>query len=119
MSVNVLMSNGAPVGLARAITGVGDNGTLTATGTTIADAAAIVAMSTQVTGASNAGVQLPNKEGIFFIGNVTNATKIYPHSASGTLNGGSAGAAVTVGAGKGAICVRQSALNWIVIGDAA
>ena len=118
MSVNVLMSNGAPVGLARAITGVGDNGTLTATGTAIGDAAAIVAMSTQVTGSSNAGVQLPDKEGIFFIGNVTAATKIYPHT-GGTLNGGSANAAVTVGAGKGAICVRQSATNWIVVGDAA
>src|SRR6056300_496509 len=114
MSIDVLMANGASVGLARAITGVGDNGTLTATGTTIADAAAIAATSTQVTGASNAGVQLPDKEGIFFIGNSTAATKVYPHSASGTINGGSAGAAVTVGSGKGAICVRQSALNWVL-----
>ena len=119
MSVNVLMANGASVGLARAITGIGDNGSVTATGTTIADAAAIAAMSTQVTGAASAGVQLPDKEGIFFLGVSTAATKVYPHSASGTINGGSAGAAVTIGSGKGAICVRQDALNWVVIGDAA
>ena len=119
MSVNVLMANGASVGLARAITGVGDNDDVTATGTAIGDAAAITAMCTQVTGAASAGVQLPDKEGFFFIGNSTAATKIYPHSASGTINGGSAGAAVTVGSGKGAICIRQDALNWVVVADAA
>lgn len=117
MSVDSMMAMGIQAEAAKAIAG-GTKGTVTATGTTIADAAALSADTTMVTTASNAGVQLPDKEGIFIVGtDASNATKVYPHSASGTINGGSAGAAVTITAGHGGLFVRAGALNWVAVLD--
>jgi len=117
MSVDSMMRLGVQAETAKAIAG-GTKGTVTATGSTIADAAPLLSDTTMVTTAASAGVQLPDKEGIFIVGtDASNATVVYPHSSSGTINGGSAGAGVTVTAGHGGLFVRAGALNWVAILD--
>ena len=94
------------------------SGSLTATGTTIADALALTSFLTLVgTTAASTGVKLPDVP----VGNIVvvqnngaNALNVFPHVATGTLNGGSAGAAVTCAAAAGNICIRRSATDWIV-----
>ena len=117
-SVDTLIALGFQAEQAKAISS-GTRGTVTATGTTIADAAGLVADSTLVTGASSAGVQLPDKMGSIAVGITTADTIVYPHSSSGIINGGSAGAGYTVDVGDGAIFIRIDALNWIAIGTPA
>lgn len=116
-TVNTLMSTGASAEHAKAIS-KGTTGTLTATGTTIADAAALVADSTLVTSAANGGVQLPDKDGSVAVAHDgSNDTLIYPHSASGIINGGSAGAAYDLDTtSSGVLFIRIDNLNWIAIG---
>ena len=117
MSVDSMMRLGVQAETAKAIAG-GTKGTVTATGSAIGDAAALPADTTMVTTASGAGVQLPDKEGIFIVGtDASNTTVVYPHSASGTINGGSAGAGVTITAGHGGLFVRATATNWVAILD--
>lgn len=117
-STDTLIALGFAAEQAKAIA-PGTTGTVTATGTTIADAALLPADATLVTGAANAGVQLPDKMGVFYVGCSGEDTLVYPHSASGVINGASAGAAYDVDAGDGAIFVRINATNWIAIGTPA
>lgn len=91
---------------------------LTATGTTISDALDLVSLVNIVsTTAASTGVQLPNVDiGVQVIvqNNGANALNLFPHSSSGTINGGSAGAAVTIAAAAGNICTKLSATDWLV-----
>jgi len=94
------------------------SGSLTATGTTIADALALTSFINLVgTAAASTGVKLPDVPvgGIVVVqNNGANALNVFPHSTSGTLNGGTAGAAVTCAAAAGNICIRRSSTDWLV-----
>lgn len=91
---------------------------LTATGTTISDALALVSLVNVVsTAALSTGVKLPDASvgsSVFVQNNGANPINVFPHSSSGTLNGGSAGAAVTCAAAAGNICTRLSSTDWLV-----
>lgn len=91
---------------------------LTATGSSISDAYDLTKLvSIFTTTAASTGCQLPDVDVgvmVFVQNNGANALNVYPHSSSGTINGGSAGAAVTSAAGAGAICIRVSSTDWIV-----
>lgn len=93
---------------------------LTAAGTTIANALQLTALVNLVsTAAASTGVKLPANTPIgqfVFISNAgANAINVFPPTSTGTLNGGSAGAAVTLAIGGAAnLCVRTSATNWEV-----
>lgn len=92
---------------------------LSAAGTTIADATDITTETSSFgTVAASSGAQLPSKAkvgGVFFVENRgANALSLYPHSSTGTLNGGSAGDAVSVAAGELALCIRLSETDWLV-----
>lgn len=91
---------------------------LTAAGTTISDALALVSLVNVVsTAAAATGVKLPDVSigsTVFVQNNGANALNVFPHSSSGTLNGGSAGAAVTCAAAAGNICTRLTSTDWLV-----
>jgi hypothetical protein len=91
---------------------------LTATGTVIGDALALVSLVNVVsTTAASTGVKLPDApigSQVIVQNNGANALNVWPHSASGTLNGGSAGAAVTSAAAAGCVCTRLSSTDWLV-----
>lgn len=91
---------------------------LTAAGTIITDALDLVSLVNIVTTtAASTGVQLPDVDiGVEVIvqNNGANALNIWPHSSSGTLNGGSGGAAVTCAAAAGNRCIRVSSTDWLV-----
>jgi hypothetical protein len=91
---------------------------LTAAGTVIGDALALVSLVNVVsTAAASTGVKLPDSpigQPVIVQNNGANAINIFPHSASGTLNGGSAGAAVTCAAAAGNVCTRLSSTDWLV-----
>lgn len=92
--------------------------TVTAAGTTISDAFALTSLVNVLTsvGAST-GVKLPDVpvgQIVTVQNNGANAVNIWPHSVSGTLNGGGGGSAVTTAAAAGAICIRNSSLDWTV-----
>lgn len=72
--------------------------TLVALGTTQATAAPMLSSIVNVaTGTSNQGILLPPGQVIGSVINATGATiKIYPATPAGTIDGGSAGAAVTL-----------------------
>lgn len=94
------------------------SGTLTATGNNLATALALTELINVVgTAASGTGVKLPDSPiGSFVViqNNGANALLVYPINASGTLNGGSAGAGVTITAGNGNIAFRQTSTNWLI-----
>lgn len=122
-SIKTIMGAGLS-GLAARSVGAGTTATgLTAAGSTNADALQLVADSNLVTTTgSGTGVLLPNAEdrSVVYVGNGgSNALKIYP-PASGQLNNQTATTgSITVGAGKGAVCVRLDNIHWIVCADAA
>lgn len=72
----------------------------TLTGTTQATALQLGADVENVTGASNTGGLLPQSadvsDNLFIYNSGTNTVKIYPATAAGTINGGSAGAAFSL-----------------------
>lgn len=83
-----------------------DIGTVAAAGSTLATGTAIANGTTYVTGADGTkGVTLPTAfagQNYVIFNNGGSALKVYPTSASMAFNGGSAGAAITVAANKGA-----------------
>jgi hypothetical protein len=94
------------------------SGTLTATGSAIGDALALAAFVNVVgTTAASTGVKLPDApigSIVFVQNNGANALNLFPVDATGTINGGTAGAAVTIAAAAGNIAVRQTSTNWLV-----
>jgi hypothetical protein len=78
---------------------------LVATGTVIGDALALTgAINIVATTAANTGVLLPNLKGpgavIVVVNNGASTLKVYPPSATGAINAGSAGAAVSIATTK-------------------
>ena len=91
---------------------------LTAAGTVIGDALALVSLVNVVsTALASTGVKLPDVDiGVEVIvqNNGANAINLFPHSSTGTINGGSAGAAVTIAAAAGNRAYRVSSTDWLV-----
>jgi len=94
-------------------------GTITAAGTTVADATALTAFVNNVTTvAASTGVKLPDAPigtAIYIANQGANTLKVYPVNSSGTLNGGTAGAGVSCTTLQGMQAIRQSATNWIAL----
>lgn len=95
---------------------------LTALGTTLATALQLIAYVNRIsTAAASTGVSLPNNN--FALGTEVkvrndgaNAITVYPATAGGKINGGSAGAGVSVAAASSRIFVQTSvADNWIAV----
>lgn len=90
---------------------------LVATGTVITDALNLTSGSNEFTTvASGTGAQLGDISigGSVLVRNGgANALKVYPHSATGLINGGTAGASVSIAAAALALFVRVSELRWI------
>lgn len=91
--------------------------TVAAAGSAIGDAAALSGPIVKVTGADGTkGAQLPDLPlgAVILVNCAGGNLNLYPHSATGTVNGGSAGAAVTVADTELAICARYDSTDWIV-----
>lgn len=93
---------------------------VTAAGTTIADATLLTGVANNVsTAAASTGVRLnsntPIGQTIIVRNGGANDLKLYPTSASDAINGGSAGAAITLTTlnKQVAFCVRVSSTLWI------
>jgi hypothetical protein len=93
--------------------------TVTAAGTTVTDATQLVAVINRVTTvAVGTGVKLWDGGNIGYTVYVTNsganAMNLFPPTASGTINGGAAGAGVSIAVGAMAICNIVSTNTWVV-----
>jgi hypothetical protein len=97
-----------------------DVGTVAATGADLAGAAALTDPFTYVSASDGSkGVRLPSPSQagvVMFVYDsvATSGLKVYPHS-GGTLNGGSADAAVTMEGKTLLIAIAQSTTNWAII----
>jgi hypothetical protein len=91
---------------------------LTATGTNLATALQLTSLINVLsTVGSGTGVKLPDVpigQFVLIQNNGANTLNVFPIDASGTLNGGTAGAAVTCQNTIGNIAFRQSATNWLI-----
>jgi hypothetical protein len=88
---------------------------LTAAGTTLATALVLAAQANVIlTTAASTGVSLPNVIGakIWVYNAGANALSVYPNGASGTINGGSAGAAVSLAAAGKAQYIQVVTNVW-------
>jgi hypothetical protein len=92
---------------------------LVATGTVIGDALQLTRLINIVaTAAASTGVKLPPDvaigQRVIVQNNGANTMNLFPPTSSGTLNGGSAGAALTIAAAAGNECIRLSTTDWLV-----
>ncbi len=89
---------------------------VTSAGTALADAYAIVAEHTTIaTAAASSGVRLPDwpiGTEIYVKNSGANTVNVYPHSATGTIEAGGAGAAQTIATTKKGRFIRLTATNW-------
>lgn len=93
-------------------TGIAAAGTTLGTGTALTKQFNVVATAT---GSSAECVVLPvgNPYTVIYVKNASSATiKVFPHTSAGVINGGSAGAAVTIAAGKTGILICTSSEVW-------
>jgi hypothetical protein len=94
---------------------------LTAAGTTIADALQLAAaINVFGTVAASSGAKLIAGVGrgnpiVVRNGTATNAVAVYPATSTGTINGGSAGAAFSVAATKSAVFYPHGSDNWTAV----
>lgn len=109
---------GNQVALAQTLVSV--NASVTAAGTVIGDATALTAIANHVTTAAAAtGVKLPACEigGFCEIRNSgANTMNVFPDSSSNNINGGSAGAAITMATNTAARFRKVSSTKWIQLG---
>lgn len=99
-----------------------DRGTIAAAGSAIGNATAIVNQFQTVTGADDTkGVILPTPtaatlgdEYIVYSSQATNGLKVFPH-VNGTINDGSANAAVVIEGKSAARFVAYDTTNWVAI----
>ena len=92
---------------------------VTAAGTVIGDGTQLTAFANVVTTtAASTGVILPDAptgHPIFVQNDGANTLNVFPPNGSGTLNGGSAGAAITVATTVGIMAVKVSATDWLCV----
>lgn len=92
---------------------------LVAAGTLIGDGTALTSFVNVVaTTASGTGVVLPDAPvgvTIRIQNNGANTLNVWPPNGSGTLNGASAGTAITVATTVGVDCTRMSSTNWLCV----
>jgi hypothetical protein len=96
---------------------------VTAAGTTIADAASLPgAVNIIATAAASTGVKLPDMNYacavVFVVNKGANTVNVYPPSSTGTINAGSAGAAVTLATGKAGVFVSTGAGTYLFVAGA-
>lgn len=113
-----LLGSGLPALTATNI--VGDvTSAATATGSSIADAYDITTVGTEFTTvASSTGAQLLpcNPGDMQWVYNAgANTLSVYPDSSSNTIQNGSAGAAFSVAANKGALFIKRSSTAYMAI----
>ena len=112
-------TNGGNLLWTKASTGIAVKhaNTLTAAGTLISDALDLTAVfNVLTTVAASTGAQLwdaPVGTMIIVVNAGANALALYPHSGTGTINGGSAGVSVSIATASLALCVRDTSTNWI------
>lgn len=92
---------------------------LTAAGTVIGDALQLTALVNVIsTAAASTGVKLPQGVDIgvevVVQNNGASTMNLFPPTSAGTLNGGSAGAAVTIAAAAGNRAIRLTSTDWLV-----
>lgn len=89
---------------------------ITATGTSISDAKGLYhEFNVLGTVAASTGVKLPDwpiGATVEIVNTGASTVSVYPHSASGTINGGSGGAAQTVATTKNVKFTRTSITDW-------
>jgi hypothetical protein len=108
------------LGAASEILRFGSTGAVTPAGTDHTNGGTLIYTVNVVTGADNTkGVVLPvpaaaGQIAIVYSATATNGLKVYPGLA-GTINGGSANAAVTIEGKTAAICVSTDTANWAVV----
>lgn len=101
----------------------GFEASITAAGSTIADAAALPgAVNIITTAAASTGVILPDLKGPVCVVAVVNkgasTVSVYPPTAAGTINGGTAGAAVTLATTKAGIFFSTGTGTWLFVAGA-
>lgn len=113
-----IMGGGFSAGQAQAIQGA-INSAVTAAGTVITDATDLVASNNYIsTAAASSGVQLPSVplgDSLCVYNGGANAVKVYPHSSTGTINAGSAGAAVTCPVNTLMTFRRWTTTKWVAM----
>lgn len=92
---------------------------LTAAGTDLATAFQMTAFTNVfATVGASSGAKLPPDtpigETILYQNNGSSIMNLFPPSSTGTINGGTGGAAVTVAVGAGGSATRLSATDWLV-----
>lgn len=110
-----LMAMGLAPELAKQV-GAFSLASVTAAGSAITDATLIGTQVAYLATAASAGVKLPDYpigEFVFVFNRSGNSQSVYPHSASGTFEGGGAGSAQTVNSAANALFVRRTATDWI------
>jgi len=111
----------APELAGRVAQGVHDTATgLTAAGTTIADALKLTkGVNVIGTAAASTGVKLPPfsvGSQVFIKNGGAQTVNIFPNTSSEKINGGSAGAAVTLATTKSALLFKVGAIDWVSVG---
>lgn len=93
---------------------------IVAAGTVITDATQLTkAVNVLATTASSTGVKLPNfgiGSQVFVKNGGANTLNIFPYSSSEAINGGSAGAAITLATTKSALLFKTSGTTWVSVG---
>lgn len=116
-----IMGGGFSAGQAQAIGGQ-TAATVTAAGTIITDAFDLVASNNYIsTAAASTGVQLPNTplgDSVWVYNGGANAVKVYPHSATGTINSSAAGIAVTCPVNTLMRFARWTSTKWVAMQSA-
>lgn len=111
-------TNGGHLKMTKASTAlaVASVNAISAAGTVIGDATALTRVWNKIsTVSSNQGVGLwdaPIGAMIWVLNQSATAVKVYPHSGSGTINGGSGGASVSVAGNSIGLFVRESSTDW-------
>lgn len=115
-------TNGGSITLTKASTCVTLGrvvGSISAAGTIITDATDLTGFFNDVTTVAAAtGVQLwdsPLNALLVVRSAGANTLKVWPHSGAGTLNGGAAGASVTLAVGSLGLFFRETSTNWIAL----
>lgn len=96
---------------------------ITAAGSAIGDAFQLTGgVNIITTAAASTGVKLPDMKGsgvmVTVVNKGANTVNVYPPSSTGTINAGSAGAAVTLATNKAGVFVSTGNATWAFVAGA-